>query len=166
MQIPYRKPGKYSEQKPDPLITRDKFNELKNKLERLKKSRPPAAEEVSRLAELGDFSENAEYQLAKGRLRGINYSILKLEAQLNQAVIIPPKQQSDTVQLGHTVTISKENSKQKTYLILGSEETNPQKNIISHQSPLGSALLGHRAGDTVTLKLANKKVEYKIVKIE
>ncbi len=165
MQIPYRKPGKYMLQKSDPLLTKGKFAELENKLVRLKKKRPEAAEEVRRLAELGDFSENMEYQLAKGRLRGLNQGILNLEKQLNQAVIITPQKQTDTVQIGHYVTIQSD-SNEKTYQILGSSETNPQKGIISHNSPIGSGLIGRKVGEVVKIKLANEEVEYKILKIE
>ena len=82
MQVPYRKPGVYNYNKKDPLITADKLEQLKNKLERLKKKRPEAASEVARLAQLGDFSENVEYQLAKGRLRRINSEIQILENQI------------------------------------------------------------------------------------
>jgi len=166
MRVPYRKPGKFSQLKPDHLLTQDKVDELKAKLEKLKKfSQPRATAEVSRLAELGDFSENAEYQLAKGRLRGINYEILRLNAQLNQAEVITRPLQADTVQVGHTVTVEVDH-KQKTYQILGSVETNPHKGIISHNSPLGAALMDHAVGDTVHVKLADREVEYKILKIE
>lgn len=166
MRVPYRTPGKFSQLKQDPFITKNKFNELKNKLDKLKNtSRPEAAKEVSRLAELGDFSENAEYQLAKSKLRGINNAILKIEHQLNQAIIIKYKEDTGIIDIGHKVTIEN-NGKQKTYLILGSSETNPQKGIISYNSPLGTALIGHEVGETVTLKLSNKEIEYKILKIE
>lgn len=165
MQIPHRKPGKFSQMKSDPLITEAKFNELKNKLEKLKKAtQPQAAEEVRRLAEMGDFSENFAYQMAKGRLRGINQRISILERQLDQAVIILPVKQIDTIKLGHSVTVNRDN-KQYNYQILGSAETNPKNGIISYNSPLGSALLGRRVGDTVRVTLANKVVEYKILKI-
>jgi len=166
MQIPYRKPGKYTEFKPDPLITKSKFDELTHKLEHLKNVvRPNLASEVSRLAELGDFSENAEYQLAKGKLRGVNTSILKIEHHLKHAQIIDTQKNSDTVEIGSTVTIQIEN-RQFTYQILGSSETNPQKGIISYTSPVGAALLNHEVGDLIKIKLGNKEVEYKIIKIE
>lgn len=162
MRVPYRKPGKFSQIKPDPLLTEAKFAELKNKLARLKSVRPQAAAEVARLAEMGDFSENAEYQIAKGHLRGINLGILKLENQLNNAVIITPQKQTDTVQVGHTVTVAV-NGKEKTYQILGSSETSPGKGIISHNSPIGAALVGRKVGETVKIRLADKEVEYRIV---
>lgn len=148
----------------DPLVTGAKFAELQRKLARLKSVRHEAAAEVSRLAQLGDFSENAEYQAAKGRLRGINHGIESIENQLNHAVIIRPQKQTDTVQIGHTVTVA-EGEKQKTFQILGSAETNPGKGIISHNSPIGAALMGCSVGDLVKIKLTNKEVEYQVIKI-
>lgn len=161
MQTPYRKPGKFSQIKLDPIITEGKYQELTRTLERLKKTQPAAAAEVSRLAELGDFSENAEYQLAKGKLRGINQRILVLENQLRQAEVISPKKQHDTVTVGSTVVVETQN-KTKTYQILGSSETDPKKGIISHNSPLGEALVGKRVGETITIKIGTAEASYTI----
>ncbi|KKR20809.1 MAG: transcription elongation factor GreA, partial [Parcubacteria group bacterium GW2011_GWE2_39_37] len=147
-------------------LTEAKFNELKNKLERLKKySHPRAVEEVKRLAEMGDFSDNAAYSMAKGRLRGINQRILDIEDHLKRSLIITPLKDSTTVQLGHHVTVEV-SGRQKTYLLLGSAETDPSKGIISHNSPIGSALIGRRVGDIIIIKTLSKDVEYKIVRIE
>ncbi len=165
MRVPYRKPGKQSQITLDPLMTSEKLAELQHKLNKLKKIQPQAVEEVKRLAELGDFSENVEYQLAKGRLRGINNAILRLDNQLHQAIIITPQIQKEVVQLGNTVTVENE-GKQKIYQILGSSETDPKKGIISYNSPLGEALVGHKVSEVVTLKLAGKEAEYRILKIE
>ncbi len=165
MQIPYRKPGKYSQIKKDPLLTEAKLKEIKDKLSRLKKNHPHAAAEVRRLAELGDFSENVEYQLAKGKLRGLNNAILMLERQINDAEIIKPEKQKNRIQVGHVVTVLC-NGKQKKYELLGSAETDPQKGIISHNSPIGAALIGRKIGDKVKIKLANKEIECEILKIE
>lgn len=166
MRVPYRKPGKYSQMKLDPMLTEQKAQELKKKLDGLKNySRHKAAEEVKRLAELGDFSENVEYQLAKGRLRGINHAILTIENQLKNAEIIPAPKQIHTVTIGHRVTVSNGKT-EKTYLILGSSETNPSIGVISHVSPLGVALLGKKIGETATIKAGEKETKYTILKIE
>jgi transcription elongation factor GreA len=166
MRVPIRKPGKYTHAKPDPHLTKEKFIELKNKLERLiNYSRPQAAEEVKRLALDGDFSENHPYQLAKGRLRGINQRILEIEDHLKRAIIIKPLGKNSQVQLGAHVTVEI-NGKTKTFQILGSSETNPSTGVISHNSPIGNALIGKKIGDTAKIKLADKVVEYKILKIE
>ena len=165
MQIPYRKPGKFSQIAVDPLMTTAKLNELKKELEKLKYIRPRAAADVAQLAELGDFSENAEYQLAKGRLRRINNAILRLEREVNNAEIISVDKDVYVVQLGHTVTVECE-GKQKVFQILGSSETDPSRGIISQHSALGSALLGHKIGETVKVQLASRGVEYKIIAVK
>jgi len=164
MQTPKRKPGKYTNNKPDPYMTQGKFDELKNKLENLKKKQPFAASEVKRLALDGDFSENAAYQIAKGRLRGLNQRILDIENHLKNAMIIKPSK-TGRVCLGSQVTVEV-NGKQKTYQILGSSETDPSRGIISHNSPIGSALINKKLGDIVKVKIKDKEVEYKIVKIK
>lgn len=165
MQVPYRKPGKYAMMKQDPMLTTEKVRDLEAKLERLKNySRPKGAEEVRRLAELGDFSENVEYQLAKGKLRGINQAILTIENQLKNAVVIEPNLQHETVAVGHTVTI-KNGGAEKKYLILGSIETNPGHGVISHVSPLGSVLIGKKINDTVKIKTKDKEISYTIINI-
>ncbi|MFA6536803.1 MAG: GreA/GreB family elongation factor [Patescibacteria group bacterium] len=166
MRVPTRRGEEQALRKNDPFITTDKYLELKKKLENLKKSHPVAAEEVKRLAELGDFSENAEYQLAKGKLRGINQRMLEIEYVLNHSQIILPNENFATVQLGHTVTLLSD-GKERKFKILGSSETNPSFGVISQHSPLGLAILGKKVGDIVKIELANKRImEYKILKIE
>jgi transcription elongation factor GreA len=165
MQTPRRKPGRYSGLKPDPYLTEDKYQELSAKLERLKKhSQPKAIEEVKRLAEMGDFSENAAYQIAKGRLRGINQAIIDIAEHLKQAIIIKP-QKSPTVRIGSTVTVSV-GGREKTYTILGSSETDPIRGVISHNSPLGAGLIGCRVGETEKIRLNDREVEYRIISID
>ncbi len=127
-------------------------------------SRPRVAQEVKHLSETGDFSENAGYQAAKGRLRGINQRILELEDQIAHVEIIAPSEDVSTVQLGHHVTIEMA-GKQMTYQILGSAETNPGQGVISHNSPIGAALIGHRVGDVVTFRSTTKTIECRVVQI-
>jgi len=138
----------------DHAMTKNKYEELERELEKLKQKRPSAAKEVSRLAELGDFSENVEYQLAKGRLRGINSAILKLGYRISHAELIKSGKDG-VVQLGSTVII-KTPKGEKTYTILGASEADPANGIISRQSPLGSALLGHKVGDLVEVERFGK----------
>ncbi len=166
MRVPTRKPGKYAHFKPDPHMTRKKFKDLERELERLKKgSRPKVIAEVQRLAADGDFSENAAYQIAKGRLRGINRRILEVENLLKRAQIIEPQANDGTVRLGSSVTVLA-NGKERIFQILGSAETDPAKGIISHNSPIGRALIGRKKGEQVEVLLADKTVYYKIIRIE
>ena len=164
MRVPIRKGGEFTHIVPDPYLTPGKFNELKEKLKQLKASLPRAIEEVRRLAEMGDFSENAAYQMAKGRLRGLNQRLLDLEEQIKLAIVIKPGVNKNQVQLGSRVTV-KMADHQKTYLILGSSEINIKENIISHNSPVGSALMGKKIGDTVKIQLADKEIECRIINI-
>lgn len=162
---PIRKSSKFTHAKLDPHLTTVKLGELKVKLQRLKDAHPHAAEEVKRLAEMGDLSENAAHSIAKGRLRGINQRILELEDQLKHAEVITPAKNAAAVQLGHRVTIEIK-GKQISYLILGSSETDPGQGVISHNSPIGSALLGHQVGDSVNFQSASQDIECRIVAIE
>ena len=167
MQIPKRK----SEQnvrraQTDTLMTREKYDQLVAELEKMeKKIQPRLAEEVLRLAQFGDFSENAAYQIAKGRLRGANEKIDKITQQIAEAKIISPDKDIDKVKIGHLVTI--ESNKQiKKYRLLGSAETNPSQGAISYQSPLGSALLDKQVGEIIEIIINGQAVEYKIIAIK
>lgn len=165
MQVPTRRADKLPRQKSDPHITPEKFQELSATLKKLiEVKRPREASEVKRLAEMGDFSENAGYQMAKGRLRGINKKIDEISDLLKRAEIIAPNNTGE-VELGNLVTLER-NGKEKKYRLLGSEETDPNNGVISHNSPLGSALLGKKIGDQIEISLEERKIEYKIINIE
>ncbi|MCX6743925.1 MAG: GreA/GreB family elongation factor [Candidatus Parcubacteria bacterium] len=166
MQIPKRRYDKNDSGAGDYHISANKAAEYKQELERLKKViRPRQSEEVAEHAKLGDFSENAAYQIAKGKLRGTNHRILVLDDILNNAIIIPECGTGDCVQIGSKVTV-KFNGRQKVFQILGSQETNPAQGIISHLSPIGAALIGHKKNDEVNIEINNKPVKYQIIKIE
>jgi len=165
MRVPIRKPGKYSNLQPDFHITEQKYNELQLDLKKLLEiKRPQAIAEVKRLALDGDFSENAAYQIAKGRLRGINRAILDIENRIKKAIIIKHRPDNNQVGIGNQVIVEV-NGKEKKYLILGSSETDPANGIISHNSPIGSALLGKKNGAEIKIILNNKEIIYKIKKI-
>jgi len=166
MRVPKRRGEEKQFVRQDPAMTEGKYSELKNKLDFMKKvKRPQETEEVKRLALMGDFSENVGYQIAKGRLRGLNQRILDLENLLNRVEIINTNANKQQISLGAKVTL-KSNNGLKQYQILGSVETNPTAGIISHTSPLGSALIGKKSGDIIKIKLKDKELEYEILKIE
>jgi len=165
MRVPIRKGPTRPQVTVDPYLTEAKFRSLSIKLEAMKKSHPILAAEVKRLAEMGDFSENAGYQLAKGRLRGLNQRIMDLDKQLKEAEIIQPDPQMSAVQIGSRVSLLKA-GKMLNYVILGSNESDPAGGSISYLSPLGAALMGSQVGDTVYLNLEGKVVIYKIISLE
>lgn len=166
MRVPIRKGDSRMFTKMDPVMTQEKYQALREKVEYMKKiKRPKEAEEVKRLALMGDFSENVGYQIAKGRLRGLNQRIIEIENLLSRAEIIEMKNDDSQVNLGSYVTISTKDS-EKTYQILGSSETDPLRGIISHTSPIGSALLGKKLGDTINIKRGEKTTTYQITGIK
>jgi len=168
MQVPKRKSEKYTNIAVDPHMTQEKFMDLKNNLDRMLKARPLLAKDVQFYAANGDFSENAEYQIAKGKLRGLNRRIDETKDLINKADIIKPTTKFDTVQLGSTVTIEIEGKQpsKKTYKILGSSETRPEQGIVSHQSPIGAALMGKRVNEEVLVKTKNREIKYRVISIE
>lgn len=161
MRVPIRKGDNRIFSPKDYHLSPSKYRELELECEKLKAKRPQLATEVKRLAEMGDFSENAGYQLAKGRLRGLNQRLLDLEDRLKKAEIIEADINTDFIQIGHSVDLEI-NGGHKNYTILGGSESKPELGIISHLSPLGSALLGKKIGDIVKLK----DKEYTVYKIK
>lgn len=131
-------------------LTKEGLEKLKRKLEQLEKQDlPEAIEDVRRTAEFGDFSENAEYQEAKWRMRRLHGQIFGLKEKIKHAAIIEPDASLvGTVQLGSTVVVKKDSS-QQTFHIVGPDEADPGKGWISYLSPLGRALIGRAVGEEV-----------------
>ena len=140
---------------------------LQDDLRRLEDvSRPRAVTELSRTRDMGDLSENAAYSDAKGRLMGIDRRIFEIKTKLKNAVVIEQGSSDGRVSVGASVTV-RVNGKEKIYEITGSQETDPGSGRISHRSPLGSALMGHLAGETVSVVNAERKeVKYEILGVE
>lgn len=132
-------------------LTSSGFEKLQHKLVRIEKEElPQAIEDVKITAEFGDFSENAEYQEAKARMRRLHNQVLTIKEQLKRVVIIQPNRSLlDTIQIGSTVVLEKNNTL-KTFQIVGPQESDPMRGRISHLSPLGSTLIGHKKGESVS----------------
>lgn len=147
-------------------MTEEKFQAMQEKIAHIKRDLlPQAKKDTQQYAENGDFSENADYQIAKARLRGLNKTVEELQYQVSNAILIKKPNGTAIIQVGHTVTISA-NGKKNTFKILGPTEADPNTGIISFKSPLGTALLGHSAGETINFHTSDRKITYKIVCIE
>lgn len=167
MRVPTRKGDKIVKEPKDYYISLKKYKELEKKLSLMLKKRPILAMEVKRLAEMGDFSENAGYQLAKSSLRGLNRRIDETKDMINKAEIIEPNLDLGTVNIGQTVSlINDQDGSIKSFKILGGSESDPSAGIISHLSPLGSSLLGKSIGDIVKSGRGKKQKNYQIISIE
>ncbi len=166
MQIPKRKPGRYASDPADDHLTHDAIRKLQEELERLEtRVRPKAVEELRRTREMGDLSENFAYSAAKGKLTGLDYRILEIKERLKNAIPIRHGAgPGGTVRLGATVTLSV-NGKERVYDIVGAQEANPAAGSISYHSPLGAALIGKRAGETIAVTVNGKDVSYRITQV-
>ena len=149
-------------------MTQQGYDEAVKKLEYLQKIK--RAEIVQRIAEArshGDLSENAEYDAARNEQAANERAIEELEYQVKNAVVIEGNDNSSAVQFGSEVTVhDMDFDEDVTYTIKGTTEADPMKNIISNESPVGAALLGHKKGETVTVKAPNGECKLKIIAIE
>lgn len=128
-----------------------------------------ARDEVKReLAEAraqGDLSENADYDAARGKQAEVEARIKEIEATLNNAEIIEENSKSNRVGLGSTVTLKLiEKNEEKTFMIVGSIESNPFEGKISSSCALGEAILGKLVGDIIEVK-AIKPYKVQIISI-
>jgi len=142
---------------------------LKDDLHDLEKNqRPRIVEDLTMALQKGDLSENAEYQDAKARLGRIDGRVFSIKERLKRVVLIETNAASETVQIGSTVVLSLSTvpGLKRTYRIVGSHESNPAQGRISHQAPLGSALLNRTVGETVSIATPNGEVIYRIEEIQ
>jgi len=146
----------------DNYLTPAAIKRMKRQLDDLVlNQRSEAAAEVTRTAEMGDLSENAAYQEAKHRLRRINSRILILEERLKSAIPIEQGSADGKIRIGSEVTVLVDGT-QKGLHIVGSQETDPARGQISHNSPLGQALLDRVANDEI--EVAGTK--YQIIEVK
>jgi transcription elongation factor GreA len=133
--------------------------------ERAHDLRRQITETISCAKELGDLSENFEYQDAKEQ-QGLNEArIVQLEEMIQNAVIVEQTSGMELIGLGCTFT-AVVNGKEKTFTMVGSTEADPVMAKISNESPLGQALFGHKAGECVFVETPNGIIEYKIIGIK
>ncbi len=152
----------------DVILTPDGLTRLKNELEYLStEKRREVAARIKEAREFGDISENAEYDDAKNEQAMLETKIANLEEKLRSATVIDAGDiNTDVVGIGSSVEVE-DSGKSATYTIVGSSEANPAERKLSNESPVGKALIGAKAGQTVTVQLPNgKQRELKIKKID
>lgn len=149
------------------FLTQEGFEKLQAELHHLKTVR--RQEVAKRLQDAIDegyrLSEDPEYEAAKNEQAFIEGRILDLEQLLATARIIE-NGHGDTVSLGSKVTIQEDGTDPELYTIVGEAEANPREGRISNASPLGKALLGHKAGDRVTVAAPSGSFEIAVLKVE
>jgi transcription elongation factor GreA len=144
-------------------LTQAGIDELKTELEALKLRRVDTAEAIKVARELGDLSENAEYQSARQEQERNDGRIDEIEHILANVEVIKSKG-SKQVGLGSTVTL-KGGKKDLVLQVVGTIEADPLAKKISDESPIGKALLGKKEGEDVEIKTPNDTTTYKIASI-
>ncbi len=146
-------------------LTREGLDELKQEHEELTKTRrPEVLDRVSSARNMGDLSENAEYTVAREELSFIDGRIDELEELLKQAVLIS-NNHSNIIKLGSTVKVNAGSDKE-VFTLVGEWEADPRERKISHESPLGKALIGKKVGEKVEVEAPAGKIVYTIEAIE
>ena len=150
-------------------VTPAGFRKLKDEaLHLIDRERPDLVKVVQWAASNGDRSENADYIYGKRRLREIDRRIRFLTKRLDAAVVVDPstRETTDQVFFGATVTVLHENGTEKVYSIVGIDEANASRNLISWISPLARALLRAREGDVVVLRSPSGEEELEVIAVE
>jgi len=149
-------------------LTQAGADKLRRELEELKGPRRTELAKRLRVAiQQGDLSENADYHKAKEDQGFLEGRILELQAMLNNAVIISESGSTDgVIGLGSKVVVQEKDRAAVKYFVVGAQEADPRNGKISNVSPIGQALIGHKAGESVSVKTPAGKLILKIVEVE
>jgi transcription elongation factor GreA len=150
-------------------LTKRGFELLKEELHRLKHvERPGVVLAIAEARAQGDLSENAEYEAAKDKQGFIEGRILEIESKLAQAQVIDPKglDAGGKVVFGATVDLEEEESGAAvTYQIVGEDEADLKKGLISVGSPISRALIGKEAGDVAEVRAPGGIKRYEVIDV-
>jgi transcription elongation factor GreA len=149
------------------VLTKEGLEKLKNEMANLVDiKRPEIAKRIQDAREMGDISENSEYDAAKQEQAFIEGRISEIDDILKNAKVTDSgKVHKDSVDVGAKVTVHID-SGDDTFYIVGAPEADPMAKKISHESPLGSALMGKKVGEKIEVEAPVGKLTYTIVKIE
>jgi transcription elongation factor GreA len=152
---------------PVSYLTREGYQKLQAELDYLRSTkRQEVADRLHEAMEGGELIEDAEYEAAKNEQAFVEGRIQELEILLANARVVEGTGHMDTVQIAARVTIKEDDGEPEKYVIVGPAEANPREGKISNESPLGRALMNHRAGDTVTVDAPDGSFSVHIIKVE
>jgi transcription elongation factor GreA len=154
----------------DVILTPEGLSKLQEELELLSTTkRREVAQRIKEAREFGDIAENSEYDDAKNEQAMLEARIAQLQERLRLATVIDSNDLStDVVQIGSVVHVKDEKTgKSVKYTIVGSAEANPEEAKLSNESPVGRALIGHKRGDVVAVRVPRGPArKLKITKID
>jgi transcription elongation factor GreA len=151
---------------PEFLLTEEGARSLREQLEELK---GPRRDEIARrlrhAVQQGDLSENANYISAKEDQAFLEGKIQEIETVLRYATIVENEDNPEVVKVGRTVMVAEEGFGPETFHIVGVKEADPAAHKISHESPIGKALMGKRIGEIATAHTPSGELRLKILHI-
>lgn len=149
-------------------LTRGGYQKLFNELEQLKMDRVRLGRVIEEARLLGDISENAEFNAAKEQQAHLAARMAELETKLAKVRIIEDEDiPADQIFIGALVTLRDlDMDEEFTYMMVSPEESNYEESKISIYAPIGKALMGHRVGEELKIKVPAGTLKYKVLKIE
>ena len=151
------------------LVTPEGLEKLHTELAYLTEvRRKEIADRIRQAREFGDISENSEYDDAKNEQYLLERRIGELQRRLRSAKVVNPSQvDNDAVDLGTRVTLRVvDGGQERTFQIVGANESDPGSGKLSHASPVGRAVLKKKVGEKVTVSTPRGSMEYEIVNVE
>lgn len=150
----------------DQYFSKEGLDKLKEELQhRLEVLRPEITRRVKEAKEIGDLSENAEYDAAKDAQSVNEGRIEEIKSIIENPIMISISDSGGVVRVGSSVEVESKNGVQ-SFIIVGAAESNPAKGFISNESPLGSAFLSHKKGDKIEVKTPKGLIEYEILEVK
>ena len=150
------------------ILTSEGYKRLADEIEYLSSvKREEITERIREAREFGDISENSEYNEAKNEQAKLEMRISTLELKLRNARVLSGAEiKTDAVGIGSKVTLKDvKHGDTFKYIVVGSAEADPSQNRLSNESPVGKAIMGHKAGETVKVATPRGAAKYKIVSI-
>ena len=150
------------------FLTKQGLAKLQAEHAALLRQKRELTEEVSKAAAMGDLRENAEYHAARERLEHVAARLAELDSKLTNVRLLETLQtKPGEARVGTQVTLEDEQTKERfSYLLVGSDEADPQDGKLSIASPLGKSLLGKKKNARFTLELPKAKVPYKVIDVK
>lgn len=147
------------------FVTPEGLKKLQEEYKELtEERRAEVVQRIQKARELGDLTENAEYTAAREEQARTEGRILELEAFLKKAEVVKKKKNCQQVGIGCRVKVHLEGQDQE-FEIVGATEADPSQGKISHESPLGQALLGKKIGDKIKVAAPGGHVVYKVLAV-
>lgn len=150
----------YPKKEPRIPFTQTGYDELVAERKKLTAQRPEAVEHLRKSREMGDLSENGYYKASRAALSFLDSRLRRANRLIKLAVIVGASN-NGVIQIGSTVKLT-DGTRELELTVVGGYESDPAKHTISHQSPMGRAIMGKKSGDVATVSAPVGIKEYTI----